>query len=99
MDMKKVTSLTVNQAINGAYDFLSKGTKASYKAYGAGAKKGVGGVMDAIKAGHTNEAGGLALGAVAGSYMAASGAARLVGGGGLYKDRSGNTDLIGVPFI
>ncbi len=36
---------------------------------------------------------------VAGGFVAASAAARLATGGGLYKDRNGGTNIIGVPFI
>ena len=31
--------------------------------------------------------------------MSASGAYRVASGGGVYKDRNGNTDIIGIPFI
>lgn len=36
---------------------------------------------------------------VAGTFVGASAAARLATGGGLYKDRNGGTNIIGVPFI
>lgn len=36
---------------------------------------------------------------VAGTFVGASAAARLATGGGLYKDRNGNTNIIGIPFI
>jgi hypothetical protein len=35
----------------------------------------------------------------AGTYMTASIGARVISGGGLYKDRNGNTNLPGIPFI
>lgn len=38
-------------------------------------------------------------GKIAGSYIGVSAAARVATGGGLYKDKNGNTNLIGVPFI
>ena len=38
-------------------------------------------------------------GRVVGSFMAASAAGRIATGGGLYKDRNGSTNIIGVPFI
>lgn len=38
-------------------------------------------------------------GRVVGSFMAASAGARIATGGGLYKDRNGSTNIIGVPFI
>ena len=34
-----------------------------------------------------------------GTFMAASAAGRIATGGGLYKDRNGSTNIIGVPFI
>lgn len=36
---------------------------------------------------------------VAGTYMAASTAGRIATGGGLTKDKNGNTNVIGIPFI
>lgn len=41
----------------------------------------------------------LNYGKIAGSYIGASAAARVVTGGGVYKDRNGNGNLAGVPFI
>lgn len=39
------------------------------------------------------------FGKIGKGYLAASAGARVVTGGGLYKDGQGNTNLIGVPFI
>ena len=36
---------------------------------------------------------------VAGTFVGASAAARVATGGGLYKDRNGNTNIIGLPFL
>lgn len=36
---------------------------------------------------------------IAGSFIGASAAARVATGGGLTKDRHGNTNIIGVPFV
>ena len=36
---------------------------------------------------------------VFGGLIGASAGARLLSGGGVYKDRDGNTDLIGIPFV
>ena len=36
---------------------------------------------------------------VAGTFVAGSAAARLATGGGLYKDRNGSTNIIGIPFL
>lgn len=41
----------------------------------------------------------LNYGKIAGSYIGAGVAARVVTGGGLYKDKNGNTNIAGVPFI
>lgn len=38
-------------------------------------------------------------GKIAGSYIGVSAAARVASGGGLYKDKNGNTNIAGVPFI
>ena len=39
------------------------------------------------------------VGKIAGSYIGVSAAARVASGGGLYKDKNGNTNIAGVPFI
>lgn len=54
---------------------------------------------DTIKAAHTNDDGSLRWGRVAGSYMAASTAGRIISGGGLTRDRNGNPNFPGIPFI
>ena len=41
----------------------------------------------------------LNMGKIAGSYIGVAAAGRVLGGGGLYKDKNGNTDIIGVPFL
>jgi hypothetical protein len=41
----------------------------------------------------------LALGTIAGSYIGTSSAYRVASGGGLYKDKNGNANIIGLPFI
>ena len=43
--------------------------------------------------------GKLRMGRVAGTFVGASAAARVATGGGLYKDRYGSGNIIGVPFI
>lgn len=35
----------------------------------------------------------------AAGFMGASSAFRLASGGGIYRDKDGNTDIIGIPFI
>ena len=36
---------------------------------------------------------------IAGAYITGAAGLRLASGGGLYKDREGNTDIVGIPFI
>ena len=57
------------------------------------------GIFESINAAHRNEDGSLNIRRAAGSFVAASAAARVASGGGAYKDRYGNPNLIGVPFI
>ena len=63
------------------------------------------GVWDGIKDAHRGDPkawdtiGGYSARKIAGSYMGVSAAGRLATGGGVYKDKDGNTDLIGVPLI
>lgn len=45
------------------------------------------------------EPNGWKVGKIAGSYLGAATAYRVASGGGLYKDKDGNTNIIGVPFI
>lgn len=63
------------------------------------------GIFDGIKEAHRGDPkawdtiGGYSGRKIAGSYMGVSAAARIATGGGLYKDKDGNTDVIGVPLI
>ena len=57
------------------------------------------GAMDALNVAHRGAEGGLAWGSIAGSYLTAATAGRIATGGGLYKDRHGRTNIVGVPFI
>lgn len=38
-------------------------------------------------------------GKIAGSYLGAAAAGRVLTGGGVYKDGNGNTNLVGIPFV
>jgi hypothetical protein len=77
-----------NKAINsifGVPEMLAKGIKN-------------GNWDDALKS--TFQQGGKTdWGKVAGSYIGVAAAGRVLSGGGIYKDRNGNTNLIGVPFV
>lgn len=57
------------------------------------------GIKEAVKAAHTTADGSLSIPTIAGSYIVGTSALRLAGGGGLYKDKDGNTNLMGIPFI
>ena len=58
-----------------------------------------GNFWDALESAHTNDDGSLRWGRVAGTYAAAAVGSRIISGGGLYKDRYGNSNIPGVPFI
>lgn len=79
---------------NQAYDFFTGGIRDSYNNVRSGQ-----GIFEAINNAHRNEDGSLNMMRAAGTFMTASAAARVASGGGLYKDRYGNPNLIGVPFI
>ncbi len=57
------------------------------------------GIVDSFVNAHKNEDGSLNIRRAAGTFMTASAAARVASGGGIYKDRYGNPNLIGLPFI
>lgn len=59
-------------------------------------------ITDAILRAHQKENvkdGGLSAARVAGSIFGVSTAYRIASGGGVYKDRNGNTNIVGIPFI
>lgn len=64
----------------------------------AGVKNGRS-VSRALTDAHTNANGQLRMDRVAGSFIAGTAAARVMTGGGLYKDKNGRTNMIGLPFI
>ena len=45
------------------------------------------------------DAAGWNVGKIAGSYIGAAAAGRVISGGGVYKDGRGNTNLVGIPFV
>ena len=68
----------------------------SYKKMGDNEKS----IIGAIKDGHKNaDKTGYDMGKIAGTAFTVGVAGRIASGGGLYKDRYGNTNLPGVPFI
>lgn len=75
-------------------DFLGGTTRDTIKNYKAGETN----VLKAFnEANKTN--GKYDMKKVAGSYVAATSAGRVISGGGITKDRNGNSNLIGIPFI
>jgi hypothetical protein len=91
--------LRSNQAINSiAKGAINNGTGAFEVAHRVmGPQKQ--GFKQAVKETFTHKDGTLNYGKIAGSYIGASTAMRVVSGGGVTKDRNGNSNLIGVPFI
>lgn len=62
------------------------------------AVKGGQSISQALTTGYMN-GDKLNMGRAAGTFVAASAGARIATGGGLYKDRNGSTNIIGLPFI
>lgn len=56
-------------------------------------------VSRALTDAYTTADGKLRMDRVAGTFVAGTAAARVMTGGGLYKDKNGNPNLIGLPFI
>lgn len=55
---------------------------------------------DAIRSAHTRKDGpGLSKTKMAGTFVGVSAAGRIATGGGVMKDKNGNTNVIGIPFI
>ena len=84
----------LNEFGNQAKDFFFGGAIDSYNNYQSGM-----GIVDSIAKAHQNADGSVNMMRAAGTFVTASAAARVASGGGLYKDRYGNPNLIGVPFI
>ena len=74
-------------------DALGGGFKDTYTALKSG-----GGLGRSLNAAYMN-GDKLRMDRVAGGFVTASAAARIATGGGLYKDRNGGTNIIGLPFI
>ncbi len=91
---KDRTGISNPTMANKAGDFFAGGIRDTVQ----GVKSGQS-ISQSITNAHTDSSGKLRYDRVAGSFMAASAAARVATGGGLYKDRNGSTNVIGVPFI
>lgn len=94
-EQKARGSFTDSKAFGYAKDTLFGGAIDSYN----NMKNTDMGIFESINAAHRNDDGSLNIRRAAGSFVAASAAARVASGGGAYKDRYGNPNLIGVPFI
>lgn len=78
---------------NKAFNFFTGGIQDTYQNVRNGQ-----GIFEAIGNAHMKD-GKVDLAKAAGTFMTVSAAGRIASGGGLYKDRYGNPNLIGVPFI
>lgn len=84
--------LNSNKAIKVADNFFGAPQAVYRMAKGDGYKK-------ALKDTFTTADGGLNVAKIAGSYMGVAAGARVLSGGGVYKDNRGQANLIGVPFV
>lgn len=85
--------LQSNSAIKAVDNFTGLGTFTA----GLLDKKGFEGAAKA--AGYLSEEGTANIAKIAGGYLGVSASARILTGGGLYRDKNGNANLIGVPFV
>lgn len=95
-------TLHSNKAINPINNFTGAVEAAGRVIKGEGfgdAVKNTFGRKDAAGALLKGKDAGWNAGKIAGSYLGAMGAGRVISGGGVYKDGSGNTNLVGVPFV
>lgn len=88
-----------NQAINKIGKNLGGGIEVGARLMGKGGFEKADGITKALSDTFKHKDGTLNYGKIAGSYIGVSAAARVATGGGLYKDRNGNTNIAGVPFI
>lgn len=91
-----VKKLHSNQAINSAFEFVGQGAANAYR-FGKESMAS-GNIVEAAEK-VFKDGDNWNVGRIAGSYIAASGAARVVTGGGLTRDRNGNNNIIGIPGI
>lgn len=90
-----INKLANTEAAKGIFDgienVLSRGK-------GESAEKLTDAIIRAHHKGNVME-NGISAARVAGSIFGVSTAYRLASGGGIYKDRNGNTNVAGIPFI
>ena len=92
------SQLRSNKAINPIAKFIfgsdaNVGMRGFMKNLGEGEA-----IKEAAKKAYTN-GNKINYGAIAGTYVGVTTAGRILSGGGIYRDSSGNQNLIGVPFI
>ena len=75
-------------------EYLFGGIRDTYKGLQSGQ-----GFQNAVKNAFTDADNNIRWGRVAGTYATASAGLRLLSGGGITRDRNGNPNMIGVPFI
>lgn len=88
----------VSKAAQGVLNNGFGAVEVGARLMGAGGVEKAKGLGDALSKTFKTD-NGLNYGKIAGSYIGVSAAARVATGGGLYKDRNGNTDIAGIPFI
>jgi hypothetical protein len=98
---KSITGDVTDEAIQRSKELINKtrGLSGVYTRMNTGGEKNL---TNAVKAAYSKTGevgGGTAWGTVAGSYIGASAAFRVASGGGLYRDKNGNNNIIGVPFV
>ena len=86
---------TVNSVPYKFGDAVAGGIRDSAKYY----RKNDTTIKDSLNVGFKNSKGELRPERIAGAAFGIGVAGRVVSGGGLYKDRNGNTNIPGVPFI
>lgn len=91
--------LKSNGVISSLDDFFLSGYRSTVNHYKNGAEGVKGSIANSIIAGHKGATSMDTAKLVAGSYITASSAARLATGGGVTRDRNGNANIIGVPFV
>lgn len=92
----------VRERMNRAFENVPESVKDTFIGGISDSYKGIQdgqGIFEAISNAHKNDDGSINWRRAAGTFMTASAAARVASGGGAYKDRYGNPNLIGVPFI
>lgn len=94
--------LKTNDAINSLKEFYEKsefagGIRDSIKNL-ASDSSSVDAIWNGVKSAHMvdGKVSGLRI---AGSAVGVSAAARIVSGGGIYRDKDGNANIIGIPFV